>query len=300
MATSAKPYAAASLRSAHERPARAGRQTSTRMIAANSTRTEAVPAGPISSKSVLATAPPNWTDATAANTRSVGGIRSARTMAVHRTETAERSHEELERIFEGVDAPFALVDLDAMWSNAAEMLARARGTPIRVASKSVRCRAAARGDPRARRGLPRADDVHAHGVALAPRTRLRRPPARLPHGRPRRARRARAPGGRGPADRDGRLGRAARPDRGGRRTRGTPDPRLHRARPELVAARRPREDRREALSDPHPGPGPGAGARDRPPAWARAGRAHGLRGPHRRPGRPSPREAHYRSRRSAS
>ena len=52
----------------------------------------------------------------------------------------ERSYEELERIFADVDAPFALVDLDAMWSNAREMLARARGTPIRVASKSVRCR----------------------------------------------------------------------------------------------------------------------------------------------------------------
>jgi D-serine deaminase-like pyridoxal phosphate-dependent protein len=62
-------------------------------------------------------------------------------MAVHRTATPERTYEELERIFEGVDAPFAFVDLDAMWSNAAEMLARARGTPIRVASKSVRCRA---------------------------------------------------------------------------------------------------------------------------------------------------------------
>src|SRR6185295_14754933 len=52
----------------------------------------------------------------------------------------ERSYEELERIFAGVDAPFAFVDLDAMWSNAREMLARAAGTPIRVASKSVRCR----------------------------------------------------------------------------------------------------------------------------------------------------------------
>ena len=56
------------------------------------------------------------------------------------TAARERTYEELERIFEGVDAPFAFVDLDAMWSNAAEMLARAQGTPIRVASKSVRCR----------------------------------------------------------------------------------------------------------------------------------------------------------------
>jgi len=61
-------------------------------------------------------------------------------MAVQSTRARERTYEELERIFEDVDAPFAFVDLDAMWSNAAEMLARARGTPIRVASKSVRCR----------------------------------------------------------------------------------------------------------------------------------------------------------------
>jgi D-serine deaminase-like pyridoxal phosphate-dependent protein len=45
-----------------------------------------------------------------------------------------------ETAFEGRDAPFAFVDLDAMWSNAGEMLARAGGKPIRVASKSVRCR----------------------------------------------------------------------------------------------------------------------------------------------------------------
>jgi D-serine deaminase-like pyridoxal phosphate-dependent protein len=51
-----------------------------------------------------------------------------------------RTYEELEAIFAGIDAPFALVDLDAMWSNGREMLARAQGTPIRVASKSVRCR----------------------------------------------------------------------------------------------------------------------------------------------------------------
>jgi len=45
-----------------------------------------------------------------------------------------------ERACAGLDAPFALVDLDAMWQNAASMLARAGGKPIRVASKSVRCR----------------------------------------------------------------------------------------------------------------------------------------------------------------
>jgi len=52
-----------------------------------------------------------------------------------------RSHAQLEQIFEEVEAPFAFVDLDAMWSNAAAMLERASAKPIRVASKSVRCRA---------------------------------------------------------------------------------------------------------------------------------------------------------------
>jgi D-serine deaminase-like pyridoxal phosphate-dependent protein len=51
-----------------------------------------------------------------------------------------RSHAQLEQIFEDVEAPFAFVDLDAMWSNAGEMLGRAGTKPIRVASKSVRCR----------------------------------------------------------------------------------------------------------------------------------------------------------------
>ena len=46
----------------------------------------------------------------------------------------------LEAAFAGRDAPFAFVDLDAMWSNAHEMLGRAGPKPIRVASKSVRCR----------------------------------------------------------------------------------------------------------------------------------------------------------------
>jgi D-serine deaminase-like pyridoxal phosphate-dependent protein len=45
-----------------------------------------------------------------------------------------------ESAFADLDAPFAFVDLDAMWSNSADMLRRARGKPIRVASKSIRCR----------------------------------------------------------------------------------------------------------------------------------------------------------------
>lgn len=39
-----------------------------------------------------------------------------------------------------LDAPFAIVDMDAFRANAAAMTSRARGKPIRLASKSVRCR----------------------------------------------------------------------------------------------------------------------------------------------------------------
>jgi D-serine deaminase-like pyridoxal phosphate-dependent protein len=52
-----------------------------------------------------------------------------------------QSHERYERVFADLEAPFAFVDLDAMWSNAAEMLGRAGGKPVRIASKSIRCRA---------------------------------------------------------------------------------------------------------------------------------------------------------------
>ncbi|MEU6173494.1 amino acid deaminase/aldolase [Streptantibioticus parmotrematis] len=40
-----------------------------------------------------------------------------------------------------LDAPLAVVDLDAFDANAADLVRRAHGKPIRVASKSVRCRA---------------------------------------------------------------------------------------------------------------------------------------------------------------
>ena len=52
-----------------------------------------------------------------------------------------QSHDRYERIFAEVEAPFAFVDLDAMWANADAMLGRAGGKPVRVASKSIRCRA---------------------------------------------------------------------------------------------------------------------------------------------------------------
>jgi D-serine deaminase-like pyridoxal phosphate-dependent protein len=50
-------------------------------------------------------------------------------------------YERYESIFADVEAPFAFADLDAIGENARQMLLSARGTPIRVASKSVRCRA---------------------------------------------------------------------------------------------------------------------------------------------------------------
>jgi D-serine deaminase-like pyridoxal phosphate-dependent protein len=54
--------------------------------------------------------------------------------------SAQADYERYERAFGDRGAPFAFVDLDAMWANAADMLRRANGKPIRVASKSVRCR----------------------------------------------------------------------------------------------------------------------------------------------------------------
>src|SRR4030095_12227108 len=80
-------------------------------------------------------------------------------------------HERSERVCAEVEAPFAFVDLDAMWANAEEMLGRAAGKPIRVASKSVRCRALLRAildrDERFRGvlsfTLPEALWLHSHG-----------------------------------------------------------------------------------------------------------------------------------------
>jgi D-serine deaminase-like pyridoxal phosphate-dependent protein len=54
---------------------------------------------------------------------------------------ADEDYMRLERATEGLQAPFALVDLDAMRANAESLEARAGGKPIRLASKSLRCRA---------------------------------------------------------------------------------------------------------------------------------------------------------------
>src|SRR5215212_2914328 len=54
--------------------------------------------------------------------------------------SARDDRERLERACEGLEAPFACVDLDALWINAADLVRRARPKPLRLASKSVRCR----------------------------------------------------------------------------------------------------------------------------------------------------------------
>src|ERR1700724_3162674 len=58
-----------------------------------------------------------------------------------RSETEMEAYERLERATADLEAPFALVDLDAMHRNAEDMERPPGGKPIRLASKSVRCRA---------------------------------------------------------------------------------------------------------------------------------------------------------------
>jgi D-serine deaminase-like pyridoxal phosphate-dependent protein len=48
--------------------------------------------------------------------------------------------ERFEAVFADVQPPFAFLDLDAVWANAADMLRRSRGKPIRIASGAIRSR----------------------------------------------------------------------------------------------------------------------------------------------------------------
>ncbi|HST33847.1 MAG TPA: alanine racemase, partial [Solirubrobacteraceae bacterium] len=57
-----------------------------------------------------------------------------------RRPTPEQAYERLERATAALQAPFALIDLDAMNANARDLVRRAGGKPIRLASKSLRCR----------------------------------------------------------------------------------------------------------------------------------------------------------------
>jgi len=61
--------------------------------------------------------------------------------ATETTAAPTNDWERYERIFADLQAPFAFIDLDAMWGNAADILGRtAAPKTVRVASKSVRCR----------------------------------------------------------------------------------------------------------------------------------------------------------------
>jgi D-serine deaminase-like pyridoxal phosphate-dependent protein len=57
-----------------------------------------------------------------------------------RPPTPAQAYERLERATAALQAPFALIDLDAMNANARDLVRRAGGKPIRLASKSLRCR----------------------------------------------------------------------------------------------------------------------------------------------------------------
>lgn len=54
--------------------------------------------------------------------------------------TPMEAYERFEAVFGGRQAPFAFLDLDAVWANAADMLRRSRGKPIRIVSRSIRSR----------------------------------------------------------------------------------------------------------------------------------------------------------------
>src|SRR3982751_2145170 len=60
--------------------------------------------------------------------------------AARGAETAMRGWDYYESVFEDIEAPFALVDLEALDASAPERRGRPRAKPVRVASKSVRCR----------------------------------------------------------------------------------------------------------------------------------------------------------------
>ncbi|HWF32659.1 MAG TPA: alanine racemase [Solirubrobacteraceae bacterium] len=76
------------------------------------------------------------TNARAAAVRKTSGAPgSAAVTAAH-----GEAYARLERATAGLQAPFALIDLDAFNANAADLERRAAGKPIRLASKSLRCR----------------------------------------------------------------------------------------------------------------------------------------------------------------
>ena len=63
-----------------------------------------------------------------------------RTQSPRGTSSAEALRRRYDRATGDLDPPLALVDLDAFDANAADLTRRAAGRPIRVATKSLRCR----------------------------------------------------------------------------------------------------------------------------------------------------------------
>ena len=171
-----------------------------------------------------------------------------------RHETVNRAA--LDRATAALDPPFAVVDLDAFDANAADLLRRAGATAVRLASKSVRCRALQRRALDAGlRGqlcftLPEALWLADHGfddLVVAYPTADRGGAARArARPAPRRDRR------------DGRQPRAPRPRGGGGRR---PRARVPGRRRRLVAAARADPDRRQALAGAHARAGRRAGGR---------------------------------------
>ena len=56
------------------------------------------------------------------------------------TQLTDADRARLDAATAALDPPFAVVDLDAFDTNAADVLLRAAGKPVRLASKSLRCR----------------------------------------------------------------------------------------------------------------------------------------------------------------
>ncbi|MDZ5619262.1 amino acid deaminase/aldolase [Nocardioides bizhenqiangii] len=61
-------------------------------------------------------------------------------MTLQTTATGPTSYDDLARATADLETPYAVLDLGAFHANAEDLVRRAAGTPIRVASKSVRCR----------------------------------------------------------------------------------------------------------------------------------------------------------------
>jgi D-serine deaminase-like pyridoxal phosphate-dependent protein len=69
-----------------------------------------------------------------------GGRVAGQAEGAHRVPAPDALRARYDRLTAGIDPPLAIVDLDAFDRNAADLVRRGAGYPIRVATKSVRCR----------------------------------------------------------------------------------------------------------------------------------------------------------------